>query len=80
MAVRTISEKMEGTTLKVVREVTELLTEQDIQQRRSQLSYQLTQLKQQMQQLKAGYAQTETDILACDAQLAQFANVVDTEL
>ena len=77
MAVKTISEIMEGATLKVVKEVTELLTEQDIQQRRSQLSYQLTQIKQQMQQLKDAYIKTETDISACDAQLAQFTVVLD---
>ena len=71
--VKTVSQQLKDGQMIVKKEVTETLTEQDIQQRRSQLGFQATQLKQQITQFTEMYNQTLADIADCDNMLSQFA-------
>ena len=70
--IKTVSQEMQDGQMVVKKEVTETLTEQDIQQRRSQLAFQATNLKQQIAQFNEMYTQTLADISDCDTMLSQF--------
>jgi len=71
--IKKLSQELKDGQMIVKKEVTETLTEQDIQQRRSQLGFQATQFKQQIQQFTDMYNQTLADIADCDTMLTQFA-------
>lgn len=71
--IKTVSQELKDGQMIVKKEVTETLTEQDIQQRRSQLAFQATNLKQQIAQFTEMYNQTLADIAECDTMLTQFA-------
>lgn len=77
--IKTLSKEMENGQIKVVKEVVEMLTEVDIQQRRSQLGYQASDIKRQISQLTDMYNQTLSDIAECDTMLTQFEAPIKIE-
>lgn len=66
------SQEVSENSLKVVREVTEIFTEADIAQKRTQLVNQQMQIKNQVKQLIDMHDKIVDDITACDEQLKQF--------
>lgn len=73
--IKTISQELQGNSFMVKKEVIETLTEQDLIQRKNQLSFQQSQIKLQMQQLKDAYDQATADIADCDNMLKQFNTI-----
>jgi len=71
---QTIGKKLDGKQVTITRQVDEILTEQDIIQKKNQLQMQQTEIKRQMQILKDKYSEVEASIAEYDEALQQFSN------